>query len=347
MTLAAVLGQERAVGALRAGLRAKALHHAWLFAGPEGVGKELAAVGLAQALVCTERRDEGCGTCAACLRAERRNHPDVQWVLPEDEAVRRGFAGRSDFAHVPSKEIRVEQVRRLQERLALRALEGPHKVVLVLSAHAMNAAAQNALLKTLEEPPAGTVLVLVTASADRLLPTIRSRCAKARFGPLPRELLVRELVARRGVDTATAEAAAAMAGGSLGRVLELDVAALTARREVIAGFDALRESDARGWLQLAERWGEDRGAAEAALGILEVWLRDVAVAQVGGGALVNADLGALAAAAAARVSPMRLLRWRELVAEATAAVVYRHGSPRLQLERLFVEALWRRGEASR
>ena len=99
--LSDVKGQPRAVDALSAALARKQLHHAWLFQGPEGVGKELAAVGVAQALVCTEKPFEGCGTCAACARVGKRSHPDVTCLMPEVEQIERGFAGRSDFTNTP------------------------------------------------------------------------------------------------------------------------------------------------------------------------------------------------------------------------------------------------------
>ncbi len=337
MALSDVQGQPRAVAALRAGLESRAVPHAWLFQGPEGVGKELAAVGLAQALTCPERPFEGCGRCGSCTRVAKRNHPDVTWVMPEDELVRRGIAGRSDFAHTPSRDIRIEQVRQLQERLAFRALESRYKLTLIITAHAMNPPAQNALLKTLEEPPRNTVLVLVSSAPDKLLPTIRSRCARAQFGPLPAELIAARVKAAMKLDDATAAQAAAMSGGSLSRALELDVETLASRREVIERFEALTRTDARGWLHLAELLGEDRHTAEAALDVLQVWLRDVAVAQVGGAALVNADLGELARAAAAKVSPAGVQRRAALLDEAKNAISQRNGAVRLQLERLFVE----------
>src|SRR5687768_3627566 len=110
MTLAAVEGQSRAVDALRAALRQGSVHHAYLFGGPEGVGKELTAVGFVQALFCPERPGEGCGNCSACQRVARRNHPDVLWVMPEAEQISRGYAGRSDFSGAPSSFIKVEQI---------------------------------------------------------------------------------------------------------------------------------------------------------------------------------------------------------------------------------------------
>jgi DNA polymerase-3 subunit delta' len=338
MALDDVKAQDRAVGALRAALSSKQVHHAWLFHGPEGVGKELAAVGLAQALVCTDQPYAGCGQCAACRRVLKRNHPDVTWVMPEDEQVRRGLAGRSDFSHTPSRDIRIEQVRQLQERLAFRALEAPHKVALLLSAQQLNAPAQNALLKTLEEPPRGTVLVLVTSAPDKLLPTIRSRCAKAAFGPLPVDFIAERVRAeKKGVDEALARQLATMAAGSLSRALALDPAALARRRELIEAFEQLTPQDAGPWLTLAELAGEDRPTAELTLDVLQSWFRDVAVAQVGGAGLVNADLAELAKQAGARVSPARLHRRMTLLEEARNAITQRNGAVRLQLERMLIE----------
>src|SRR3712207_3082761 len=115
MTLASVFGQPRAVEALRAALRGGSVHHAYLFVGPEGVGKELAAIGLAQALTCTVEPLEGCGKCSSCTRIERGSHPDVLWLMPDAERVERGLVGRSDITGTPSRDIRVAQVRALQE----------------------------------------------------------------------------------------------------------------------------------------------------------------------------------------------------------------------------------------
>ena len=336
MTLQAVQGQSRAVGALRAALQRGALPHACLFTGPSGVGKELAAVGLAQALLCREAPGEGCGRCSACTRVERFAHPDVLWLLPEEEQVRRRLAGRSDFAHVPSRDVRVEQVRKLQERLSLRGLESATKVVLVLSAEAMNPAAQNAFLKTLEDPPADTTLVLVTSAPDRLLPTLRSRCVRYAFAPLPRSLVAARLAELRGLTKEQAEAVAALAEGSLERALLLKPEQLEVRRATIRAFEAVNASDLRSALRFAEVAGSSREEAEEALGVLFMWVRDVAVAPFGQ-ALFHPELRALATAAAQKLDEDQL-HWRfRLLDEALVAIRQRNASPRLQLERLALE----------
>ena len=338
MALDDVKHQPAAVATLKGALGSRQVPHAWLFFGPDGVGKELAAVGLAQALTCPEAPFVGCGACSSCLRVKKGNHPDVTWLMPEDELVRRGLAGKSDFTSSPSRDIRIEQVRRLQERLSLRPLEAAHKVALLIGAHAMNPPAQNALLKTLEEPPRDTVLILVSSAPDKLLPTIRSRCSKAGFGPLPVHFIAERVVAlKKGVGQAAAEQVAAMAGGSRARALELDPDALAERRELVGRFEALDRGDARGWLQLAESMGEDRRSAEVALEVLQAWLRDVAVAQVGEAEKLPVELRPLAVEAAAKVTPAGLFRRLVLVDEARNAIAQRNGAARLQLERMFVE----------
>ncbi len=339
MPLNDIQGQPRAVETLTSALGRQQVHHAWLFMGPEGVGKEMTAVALAQALVCTDKPFQGCGKCAACTRVTKRNHPDVTWLMPEVEMIDRGMAGRSDFSETPSRDIRIEQVRRLQERLAFRALEAPHKVALIITAHAMNHPAQNALLKTLEEPPKNTVLILVSSAPDKLLPTIRSRCAKAHFGPLPQELIA-SLVkahAKKGMDDALAAQVAAMSSGSLARALSFNAASLEKRKALIESFERLHEGDASGWLALAEAWSGDKDTVENSLELLRVWLRDVAVAQVGGTGLINADLAPLAADAVKKVSPARLQRRLQLIDEARNAIIARNGQAKLQLERMFIE----------
>jgi DNA polymerase-3 subunit delta' len=337
MALSDVQGQPRAVQSLRSALRQRSVHHAWLFTGPSGVGKELTAVGLAQALLCPAAPFEGCGRCGACTRVSHFHHPDLLWLMPEDEAVRRKLAARTDFDHVPSREIRVEQIRRLQERVSLRPLEAERKVVLLAPAEAMNPQAQNAFLKTLEEPPADTVLLLVTAAPDRLLPTLRSRCARVAFGPLPHDFVRAEVQRRMEVTAEVAEAVVSLADGSLERALSLDAEHLADRRGRIERFEAVDGCDLRTVLRFAEEAGADREEAESTLALLTVWVRDVAVARGGGTSLFHPELRELAERVGARIGDDVLHRRFRLVDEALVAIRQRNAAPRLQLERMLLE----------
>src|SRR6185503_12252639 len=145
-----------------------------IFAGPDGVGKRLAAISLAQLFNCTspgapsgDLAPDACGNCSACRRIARGVHADVLTIEPGDSGA-----------------IKVDQVRAAIDRTGYRPFEGRRRVVIVEEADAMEAAPQNALLKTLEEPPPASTFVLVTSRPDVLLPTVRSRCQRVRFGPL-------------------------------------------------------------------------------------------------------------------------------------------------------------------
>jgi DNA polymerase-3 subunit delta' len=233
----------------------------------------------------------------------------------------------------------VEQIRALQERLALRGLESRRKVAIITSAHTMNVQAQNAFLKTLEEPPAETTLILVAAAVDRLLPTIRSRCSKVHFGPLPVELIAERVQKERKLDPASARLAATMAGGSLGRALSMDLDVLARRKDVLTRFESLRPDDALPALAFAEAHGGSREDAEQVLELLALWTRDVALAKAGVEALANQDLTELAREVAARTSEAALHQRHALLERARAAISQRNGSPRLQLERLLIELM--------
>jgi DNA polymerase-3 subunit delta' len=171
------------------------LPHAILFYGLEGTGKTEFAEGFAQSLLCEQTDQEGhaCGQCASCGWFAQYSHPDYRRVRPEaldeGDAVDTEEGGDADDApkaakstKAPSKEIKIDQIRALSDFMNISTHRQGRRVILLYPAEALNAAAANALLKTLEEPPAGTVFLLVTNSLDRLLPTILSRCRKF---PLP------------------------------------------------------------------------------------------------------------------------------------------------------------------
>ncbi len=182
-TFAEVVGQERAIGILRAALANQRLHHALLFTGPAGVGKRTAALALASALDCELAPGEGCGRCSTCTRIADGIHPDVITLAREGAAQ-----------IVPIETVRAQVV----AAVGLPPHEARERVFLIDEATALQPAAANALLKTLEEPPARTRFVLMTVAPDQLLPTIRSRCQRVAFAPLAAE-------ARRAVGGAEAE----------------------------------------------------------------------------------------------------------------------------------------------
>jgi DNA polymerase-3 subunit delta' len=255
--LSTVRAQPTAVATLRRALASNRVHHAYLFDGPAGVGKERAALGLAQALVCERRPDgsaDACGVCRACLRAvphdgDRPLHPDV--VLLERGLYDAASIGRRT---PESQDISIDQVRTLVlARAAFAPHEGRAKVFIVRRAEELSPAAANALLKTLEEPGPRTHFVLLSAAPDALLPTIRSRTQRVRFGLLPDDA-VRAILVERGLDPDHAQAVAAIAGGSMAAAIVLgDPEAAEERGAFVArAIAALDATDAGGFLDLAE-----------------------------------------------------------------------------------------------
>src|SRR5213593_3744885 len=178
MPFAQVFGHRRLVSLLSRSIENDSLPPSLLFAGPDGVGKRLTAIAVAQTLNCVERGPwtaepgsvDACGRCPVCTRIARNVHPDVLIVEPGDSGA-----------------IKIDQVRDIVDRAAYRPFEGRRRVVIVDEADALVPAAQNALLKTLEEPPPSSTFILVTARPDMLLPTVRSRCIRLWFAEGARE----------------------------------------------------------------------------------------------------------------------------------------------------------------
>jgi DNA polymerase-3 subunit delta' len=340
MPFSELQAQDRAIGALRAALRHGRLHHAYLLGGPEGVGKGTAARLLAQAANCLAPAasdgplDDGCGQCVPCRKIAHGTHPDV-FLLNEERVMAKAGRWEPKGGRTPSREIVVDQVRDLVDhRLSMRRFEGRRRLVIIDPADAMNAQAQNALLKTLEEPPDDTTLVLVSSNPDALLPTIRSRCLRVTFAPLP-ESVIRARLEAAGQPPEAARLAAALSGGSLSRALSLDAEALAERRAALEGAAALGADDAGRWVAFARRHGEDREVAAGLGELLLVWWRDVLVVQAGGAALALAELAPLTRRTATSLTPAEALRRRSLVERLLGSLRQNATAP-LAIERMLI-----------
>src|SRR5438445_4425623 len=276
-----IAGQSRAVRLLRGALDRGQPHHAYLLAGPAGVGKELLARLFAQAANCEAAEEQRpCGSCPSCAAIARGVHPDVFWVMPQSEAIARSLLSRADLEAAPSRDIRVDEVRALSRRLSLAAVLGRRKIAVLVPAEALNERAQNTLLKTLEEPPPSTTFLLVTEHPDALLATVRSRRARVQLAPLPADVLV-DLLVKQGAPASDARARAARAEGSLGRALAMDEEELDRRRQLVERVEsAVSAADERDALDLAESSGERDAAARVASAV-NAWTRDQLVAQAG------------------------------------------------------------------
>jgi DNA polymerase-3 subunit delta' len=319
MGFAELIGHSQQLQSLRAALASGRLHHAYLFAGPEGVGKRTIALALAKAVHCAERAGDYCGRCVDCASIGDDNHADVRYVslLPD------------------KKEISIHQVRALERDLRFRSFGGKRKIAIVDPAASMNAAAQNALLKTLEEPPENSLVVLITPNASALLPTLRSRCLRLAFAPLARAQVAGFLQAGRKIAARDAEVLAATSMGSIGVAASLDQQALFEKRRIWADLlNELKTRDYRGAMAAAETLAGSREETLEFLAWAESWYRDVLVHGTTGeaGELVNPDMLPQMEQGAARFAVKAALNALGHISEATAGV-HRNLNRRMVLEK--------------
>lgn len=258
----AIVGHARVVSTLRRAASGGEPHGAWLLLGPRGVGKMTVARTFAQTLLC-EGRDKPCGACPPCAREAVSTHADLIRVEPTGK----------------SRTIGVDQVAEVQRMLGFRRFEGGHRVVIFDDAGTLNEQAQNKLLKTLEEPPPGTVIVLCALHPSQLLITVRSRCQKLVLSPIDRPELADWLVATHGAEPDDAAVASAGGGGLPGRAVELldpERAQVLKSRQanVLAAMSGDREATAA----LIESIDRDREGCSELLALLQEILRDAMVA---------------------------------------------------------------------
>lgn len=294
--LRSIRAQPGAIEFLRSALAAGRLSTALLFEGPEGVGKERCARALAQCTVCIDKREDGdaCGRCAMCRAIDHNTHVDVI-TLARDVAV---LSQEQVTGSEAKSEITVDKVRELQRERLVYLPHGTTRWVIVRDAHELNPSASNALLKTLEEPPANTHFVLITHRPSELLVTVRSRCQRVRFAPLPKEE-VRAILSAHNVPDALAQEAAKWAEGSAGRALAMANAERLAMRTswLERMLSALRAGRPGAIVEVADSFEtalkgvENKDEeVEAVLTMLERHFRDEALSAIADGkrATVNA-----------------------------------------------------------
>ena len=184
MSFEFILGQDRPKQVLKKVLRNGHVPNAYLFYGPESIGKKFTAIEVAKALNCEiSGPEDGCDQCPACQKIDRRTHPDFFLLEPEKSSP----TARESI-------LKIDAIRELQKKLVYLPYEGQTKVVIIDNAECMNPQAANSFLKTLEEPQSQTLIILIASNPYQLLPTIVSRCQGIRFYPLPAEA-VRKIIA--------------------------------------------------------------------------------------------------------------------------------------------------------
>ncbi|SFG48792.1 DNA polymerase-3 subunit delta' [Lachnospiraceae bacterium C7] len=200
-----IIGHEQIIEHLQNAIKMDKISHAYIFNGPDKSGKMMLAESFATALMCEKNQVEGCMECHSCKRALSHNHPDIIYVN-----------------HEKPNTLSVDDIRtQLNNTIDVKPYEGEYKIYIVDEAEKMNQQAQNALLKTIEEPPAYAIILLLTTNADLFLPTILSRCIKLDLKVVNKDLIINHLMKDYQIPDYKAEVCAAFSQGNVGKAIQL------------------------------------------------------------------------------------------------------------------------------
>jgi DNA polymerase-3 subunit delta' len=317
-----IYGHDKPIAILKRAMAGNRVAHAYLFYGMGGVGKKTVATVFARALNC-HRTDPPCDVCVSCLKAEHNNHPNIIRITAEGQF------------------IKIDAVKEIRARMAFRP-EGGKRVFIFQDADRMNAAAANALLKTLEEPSADNVLILTTARPHALPITILSRCQALRFSPLRRAQVAQFLREKKGVSASEAEAIAAASLGSVGGALEMIKAELgdtkkenyiTVRNVILKRLAEDDPADMIKRIAFARHLGTEREDISQRLGIMQNVYRDSLVFKETGAKemLIYEDWTQATEALSRRLSGREILANIKIVGSAMDAIA-RNSNRTLTLE---------------
>jgi len=259
MSFKHIKGQDKPIQILQGYIEQSRLEGGYLFSGPEGVGKKLVAKQLAKQVNCLEDSTDACDRCLPCMKIESNQHPDVHII----ESV--------------ESEIKIERIRQLQKDISLKPYEAKRKVFIIDNAHKLTAEAQGAILKILEEPPRGSLIILISDKPALLFKTIISRCRILKFLPLKRTELKEIFKKDYGLDNNMAHFLAYFSEGRFGRALRLkDTDILREKNRIIDKFTLSAKPHALANLPI-----ENREDVRGYLNILATWFRDIYLIKIG------------------------------------------------------------------
>ncbi len=276
MSFKDIYGHEKQIKVLQAAMARDRIPHAYLFYGAEGVGKKTVAEVFAKALNCLAGRDihDACDVCPSCLKIDHGNHSDVITIRAQGQF------------------IKIQEIRELQEQMKFSPFEGGKRIFIIGDADRMNIASANAILKTLEEPSASNILILITSRPHQLPATVLSRCQHVRFNPLRRETIASFLEEKLSLDRKSAQLIALSSGGSIGKARAMnDESYLTTRAAVLDIIAGIKTKDPLKLLSALNDFGQERKDIMERLGILMTGYRDALVYKETGNAdnIINQD----------------------------------------------------------
>ena len=273
MSFKDIRGQEQAIKLLQKEIATSSVSGTYLFTGPAGVGKSLTALTFAKALNCKEGKTDSCDRCSSCRKINHQNHPDVRIITPEKDS------------------IKIEQTRSLKREIIYKLYEGRKKVWIIEKADSLTLEAANSLLKILEEPPAETVLILISPAQGKLLPTILSRCRIIRFLPLSLKEIEEIIAEHLPQNPEKIHLLARLARGKVGEALRLikEEGILENREEILDSLGKERKIEEI--FNLAAKWANyNKEELERILDMILFWFRDLLILKQGGDRwLINED----------------------------------------------------------
>ena len=256
-----IVGHEQIKEHMQAAIRDKKPFHAYLFQGEEGVGKEALARTFAAGLQCqSESADKPCKECVSCRQMESGNQPDVIWVTREKAS------------------LGVDEIReQLCNTMDIKPFSSPYKIYLVPEAEKMTEAAQNALLKTIEEPPEYGIVILMTSNISALLPTIQSRCLTMEFRPLSTAVVESYVKEHCQVPDYQARASAAFAQGNLGKAMRYAKSEdfIERKDHIISLLRHVEQMDLSEMLAVIKDLGTRKDEVRDYIDLMVLWYRDV------------------------------------------------------------------------
>jgi len=315
-----IVGQDRAIRLLRRMIERQRVPHALLFTGIDGCGRQTTAKALAMVMNCRERpSDVPCNRCGSCRKMLSGNHPDLIVIDPDGVY------------------IKIDQIRSLRKRLRYAPVDGGCRVIIVNDAHKMNPEASNAMLKTLEEPPRGTYIVLTAPEMTDLMETIVSRCQQVAFRPVCVDTIVDILERKMDMDGNVARAIAVLAKGSPGKALSADTEKWMAwRTGLIEYLLSLSKASIPALFGFAEVLSRDKDRLHEALDMLMIWFRDILICRFCPDNIVNTDYAAAVKQGAKQISVEDTLK-KLLAVSSAQQKISRNANRRLVLEVMMLQ----------
>ncbi|NLW23473.1 MAG: DNA polymerase III subunit delta' [Tissierellia bacterium] len=256
-----IIGHQRVIDNLKKAIEQDQISHSYLFEGEESIGKKLVALAFSKTLLCKEEGGDPCNKCTSCLKFDTFSHPDFLMIEPE-----KGL-------------IKVEKIYDLIKDLNIAPLESKRKVIIIDDSHRMRMESQNALLKTLEEPPSYINIILISSQANSLIPTILSRCQLVKFYPVVREDIEELLMTRYDKSLEEARFISHFTKGSVGRAISLSNSQefFQKREELIGIIDSIIKGNSHRIFSSMDFFLDNKDNYEDILDIILYWFRDLII----------------------------------------------------------------------